>query len=488
MLMHLSMTRAGDVPATDLGYVLHKHPQRLHKFDTGVGPATVFYPEANEQRCTATLFVEVDPIGLVRSKHPRLSEYVSDRPYAASSLLAVALGYVYRSALSGTCKDRPDLAEARLPLEVDVPVVPSRRGAGFIVELFEPLGYRVAVEAREDSRFFRLRLRAEQRVCEVLAHLFILLPVLDGSPHYYVNDDTVEKLLRRGRGWLEKHPARAMIVRRYLGYSGGLAHRAFEGLDALVDASSPETESAEAVEGAESAPEAEGADVAESSSVSAVVGATPPAEAAVEKQLSLSKQRVQTACAELVLGGARTVVDLGCGEGALLAALLTETPGIERVIAADATMRSLQRAQRRTRKVAERSKAALEFIQSAVGFKDARLGGLDAICMLEVIEHIDPHRLDAAVASVFDVARPRLVIVTTPNREYNELFMFLRPGELRHRDHRFEWTREEFKAWANAVATAHGYIVGIKGIGPEDAQRGTPTQMAVFARRIGNEH
>jgi hypothetical protein len=106
MLLTISTTHS---PATDLGYLLGKHPDRFQTFDLTFGRSHVFYPEATAECCTATLLLEVDPVDLVRGKATSLDQYVNDRPYVASSFLSVAIAKVFRSALSGQCNDRPDL-------------------------------------------------------------------------------------------------------------------------------------------------------------------------------------------------------------------------------------------------------------------------------------------------------------------------------------------------------------------------------------------
>src|SRR5215470_19092477 len=118
-------------PATDLGFLLHKHPNRLQEFELTFGKAFVFYPEAGETRCEAALVLDVDPVGLVRGKgqgEGLLDQYVNDRPYAATSFLSVALNRALRTAMSGVSRERPDLAAAAIPLEIRVCPVPARGG------------------------------------------------------------------------------------------------------------------------------------------------------------------------------------------------------------------------------------------------------------------------------------------------------------------------------------------------------------------------
>jgi 3' terminal RNA ribose 2'-O-methyltransferase Hen1 len=466
--MFLTIT-ASFSPATDLGYLLHKNPSRAQSMDLGFGKAHVFYPEINSERCTAALLVEVDPIGLVRGRNGpggadrKLEEYVNDRPYAASSFLSVAIARVFGSAMAGTSKERPGLAACELPLEAHLSALPCHGGEALLRRLFEPLGYRFdAIQAPLDqshpewgmSPYFSVTLSAKRRLADLLTHLYVLVPVLDDDKHYWVGDDEVEKLLRRGAGWLDTHPERDLIVRRYLRHQRSLARAALERLTA------------------EEEPEADALAV----------------EHAIEEQLlegriRLSEQRIGAVLAVLKQSGARRVLDLGCGEGHLLAALLKEKP-IDEIVGMDVSHRSLERASDRLRleRMLERERARVRLIHGSLMYRDQRLKGYDAAALVEVIEHLDAPRLRAMERNVFEFARPRTVVVTTPNSEYNVRFEGLPAGGFRHRDHRFEWTRADFEQWAHAIGKRFGYEPRFLPVGHEDAAIGAPTQMAVFSR------
>ena len=226
MLLTITTTHR---PATDLGFLLHKHPDRVQTFTAGFGDAHVFYTEASEDRCTVALLLGIDPVGLVRRGRGvsgfSLAEYVNDRPYVASSFMSVALVNVFKSAMAGTCKGYEELAGTAIPLEASLPVVPARGGELMVRGLFEPLGYEVEVAPIVldpqfpdwgDSRYVGLRLRGDRRLADLLNHLYVLLPVLDDDKHYWVDEAEIEKLMRRGEGWLAAHPERDLIVRRYL--------------------------------------------------------------------------------------------------------------------------------------------------------------------------------------------------------------------------------------------------------------------------------
>lgn len=467
MLLTVSTTHR---PATDLGYLLHKHPDRVQRFPQSFGTATVLYPEADEDRCTAALLLDVDPVRLARSR-PRnapdfsLAQYVNDRPYAASSLLAVALAQVFGTARSGRCDARPDLAAIPIPLEIEVPVLPCRGGAEIAHRLFEPLGWQVEAEpiplddafpAWGDSRYVRLRLTGTLRLADALNQLHVLLPVLDESKHYWQGTDEIDKLLRSGGDWLTSHPDAELITRRYLGRRGGLARAALERLAELDE--TPEG----------------GADDANPDDAN-------PDQAASAPPRPLAVQRHDAVLAVLLELGARSVIDLGCGQGRFLRRLV-QTASFTRIVGSDVSARALQTAVRHLdlERLGERAAERVELVQGALTYEDDRYAGFDAAVLMEVIEHIDPPRLGALERVVFAHARPRAVVVTTPNSEYNALYEGLQG--FRHPDHRFEWSRAEFAAWCDAAATAHGYRVEQRGIGEADPALGAPTQMAVFTR------
>ena len=461
MLLTVTTTHA---PATDLGYLLVKHPDRIHSVDLPTGTAHVFFPDAKEDRCTAALLLDVDPQRLRAQKDSfTLGQYVNDRPYAASSLLAAALAKVFRSALRGQSKDRPELAERPIPLEIRVPVLRSR---GEAESLFGPLGWTVTATPiplddvpeghplAGDSRYVDLTLTGTLRLADALNHLYVLLPVLDDAKHYWVAPDEIDKLLRSGAGWLAGHPERVLIARRYLAHRRSLAASALEQLDRddpdTVDTPADTTTEEEA-------------------------------ELPVARRQPLAEARRDAVLAALGEVGATRVLDLGCGGGALLGALLKDRR-FTQIVGTDVSTRALDLASRRLRldRLPERQRDRIALWQSALTYRDDRLRGYDAAVLMEVIEHLDPPRLTGMEASVFGHARPGAVIVTTPNVEYNVNYEGL--TGLRHSDHRFEWTRAEFSTWATAVAATHGYQVSFRGVGDATEGEGAPTQLALFLK------
>jgi hypothetical protein len=485
-------------PATDLGFLLHKHPDRVQEFGQSFGTATVFYPEAGEDRCTAALLLDVDPVALARSRGKTsadfsLSQYVNDRPYAASSLMAVALADVYRTARGGRCKARPELPGRPLPLEI---TLVCRGGAELAEGVFSPLGWAVEAQAVPldegfpewgESRYVRLTLRGTQRLADALNHLYVLLPVLDDNKHYWVAPDEVDKLLRAGAGWLAEHPLRGVITRRYLGRRWSLARTALARLAELGDDTEEQLDSAVPLEAdtPEQDEPAPGQDAAaREPEQPAGTGAEtapegPVQDAARPKPLNLLRREAVLDTLDRL--GVTSAIDLGCGQGDLVGALLSR-PRFTRIGGSDVSAFALMIAARRLRleRMSDERRARLELFQGSLTYTDKRFAGYDAAVLMEVIEHVDPQRLGALEQVVFGSARPRHVLVTTPNVEYNPRYEFL--TGMRHRDHRFEWTRAEFAAWCEGVRSAYGYGVSYEPIGEQDPELGAPTQMGVFHR------
>jgi 3' terminal RNA ribose 2'-O-methyltransferase Hen1 len=459
MLLTLTTTHH---PATDLGFLLHKHPDRCQTFPLTFGQAHVFYPEAHADRCTAALLLDVNPVELVRGKvgakgqKQSLEQYVSDRPYVASSFLSVAIAQVFRSALSGQCKTHPELANTKIPLAVRISALPCRGDEWFLRDLFEPLGYQVTVQTVPldeqfpewgNSPYLTVELQHHLRLCDLLSHLYVLIPVLDDDKHYWVNEEEVEKLLRHGTGWLETHPMQSEITRRYLKRQRHLMRSAIAQI-------APET----------------------------LEGKFWEHPSWAENPMSLNFQRIEAVIEALKQKNAKRVVDLGCGEGNLLKALLQDK-FFEKITGMDVTHRTLEIARERLHldELPPAQRERIQLIQGSLVYRDRRLADYDAATIIEVIEHLDLPRVAVLERVVFEFARPQTVVLTTPNIEYNVRYPSL-TGKFRHADHRFEWTRQEFQDWAQRVAAKFNYQIEFQTVGEVDSEVGSSTQMGVFTK------
>ncbi|MDX9973160.1 MAG: 3' terminal RNA ribose 2'-O-methyltransferase Hen1 [FCB group bacterium] len=464
MMLSITNRRA---PATDLGYLLHKNPARLQQVDIAAGKAYVFYPCATDDCCTAVLMLDLDPVALVRElggpkgEDAKLAQYVNDRPYVASSFLSVAMARAFSTAMKGQSRERPELISQPLPLTAELSVVRSTQGEPLLRELFEPLGYRVEVQPYPldsqfpewgESEYFSLRIEGEVTLQALLSHLYVLIPVLDDDKHYWVSRDEVDKLLRAGEGWLKEHPARETISRRYLRHQRRFVNEALERLTAEDE---PELEEKEAAKEAD--------------------------EASLESKLNLNEQRIEAVMRRVETAAPSRAIDLGCGEGKLLQRLL-QLRSIAAVSGMDVSAMQLVRTARRLQvdRMPEFDRKRLTLFQGSLVYRDDRLKGYDVATMTEVIEHMDAPRLAAFERVVFEYARPRTLILTTPNAEYNAVFEKMPAGAFRHRDHRFEWNRQQFGDWASRIAERHGYRCAIEGIGDLHPAFGPPTQMAIF--------
>ncbi|MCE5200769.1 MAG: 3' terminal RNA ribose 2'-O-methyltransferase Hen1 [Armatimonadota bacterium] len=465
MLLTITTTHK---PATDLGYLLHKNPARAQVFELAFGQAHVFYPKATEGRCTAALLLDVDPVALVRGRKSgpesfALGQYVNERPYVVSSFMSNAISRVFGTAMGGRCSGKPELADLEIPLVAKLSVVPCRGGEDLLRRLFEPLGYSVAAEGYPlddkfpdwgESAFFTVSLKKTCRLSELLTHLYVLIPVLDDEKHYWVGEDEVEKLLKHGEDWLSSHPEKDLIVKRYLRHRRNLMSQA---MAQLMEEDSSDPDEVQKVASQE--------------------------EWVIEERISLNEQRMGAVVAALRAIGAKRILDLGCGEGKLIGSLLKDKEFVE-IVGVDVSYRTLERAQDRLRveQMAPMQRERIKLLHGSLIYRDKRLEDYDAAAVVEVIEHMDLARLAAFERVLFEFARPGTVVLTTPNSEYNVKWESLPAGKMRHRDHRFEWTREEFQNWANGIGERFGYSVRFLPVGPEDAEVGAPTQMAVFER------
>lgn len=460
--MLLTITYEGE-NTQSLGFLLHKNPDRPQQFDLNFGKAYVFYTEVSNERTTAALLLDIDSIDLARgklgSKDGGLFDYVNDRPYASTSFMSTAISRVFGTAMTGRCDKKQELADTSLKLTACIYSLKDGGDTELAKQLFEPLGYTVQTERTHlDERFAEwgvspyidLTISGTVKLSELLNHIYVLIPVFDRQKHYYISEDEIEKLLKHGEGWLAEHPYKEKIAYRYFSAKKSYARKA---IDILLDDEDIEkdTEKPETVE--------------------------------KEAHTPLNTLRLNAVKDAVLVSGATSVIDLGCGECRLTSLLLNEQQ-IRKVTACDVSVNVLEKAAERLHldRMQPYRKNKLTLMQASLTYKDKRFEGYDCACVVEVIEHIEPMRIPAFERSVFEFASPKTVILTTPNKEYNTNYQFLQSDKLRHNDHRFEWTRAEFKAWTEYICEKFGYTCEISGIGDCDEIYGTPTQMGVFTK------
>ena len=467
--MILTITYTGHNTA-DLGYLLYKNPYRPQAFELSYGKAYVFYPEISNERTTAALLLDIDPIDLARgSRGPSgggLFDYVNDRPYVSSSFMSTAISKVFGTAMTGRADAHQGLSDSALDLTATLAMLPCRGEQKKLNDVFEPLGYSVSYETFvSDEKFFgwgeskyvNLTISGKVRLRDLLKHLYVLIPVFDRQKHYWMGTDEVEKLLRIGEGWLPNHPEKGYITGRYFNKRRSLTNMAAK----LLAETDTESDNETAEE-------------------------NPPEKEKPDKRPRLNEQRLNVVVAELKKRGARRIIDVGCGEGNLLELLIGESQ-FTNIAGMDVSTAALRRAGEKLKLHRSGSmRERITLFQGSLTYRDSRLSGYDAACVLEVLEHLDISRLAAFERALFEFARVPLVIITTPNREYNTNFEGLSENGLRHPDHRFEWTRAEFANWAKKTAEKFGYRPLVSEIGITDridvidGKCGAPTQMGVF--------
>lgn len=462
--MLLSITYQGN-QATDLGYLLYKNPWRPQKFDLNFGSAYVFYPDASMEKTTASLLLDINPIDLARGKVGSsvggLFDYVNDRPYVCSSFMSTAISRIFGTAMSGRGDERQELADSCLALQAQLTMLPFRGKVEMIQRIFEPLGYQVDYEeflADEkfpqwgNSGYVNVTISGKVRLQDLLSHLYVLIPVFDSKKHYWVGKDELEKLFRHGENWLQEHPEKEYIVSRYLSRSRSLIHSALEQLaNPIEEPVLTEREGSPTI--------------------------------IQEKKETLNSIRLGAVVDKIrELKGVK-VIDLGCGEGKLLAQLIKEKQ-IEKLTGMDVCQSVLERAKNKLKleRQSEVTQEKVTLFQGSLTYRDERFSGYDTACVIEVIEHMELSRLVAFERVLFEFAQPQNVILTTPNREYNECYEKLESDKLRHSDHRFEWTRKEFQNWCNEIGAKYNYEVIFSEIGDLVEKVGSPTQMGVFKK------
>lgn len=477
--MFLSIAVSGE-HAPDLGFVLYKHPGRAFEKSTSKGRITGGFTENRDDFAEFILVVEVDPVERVRGVNWErgIASYVEPMPFLAASHMSQALSQALGSAMNGVLGSKDPVIDARVkaagvkPWPLSIKVGPVRCSPYMIETLFSELDWSVEIESHnldvpgvseEDDRPLHVfTLKGEATVSDALSQLYVLLPVLDPSRHYFYDESEARKLFDKGGEWLKGHSSRDLIISRYLSKSKELreyARQLFGNFQEKKDLEELISETEEMMRDWED-----------------------------PDDNSPHRQRHNRIVADVAIWNARKVIDLGCGEGRLLERLVRIAPDM-RVVGIEPSAREIERARKKlSNNPGKNVDPRVEFVHGSAMYGDERFKGFDVAVLSEVIEHVDEDRLSILARSVFGTMAPRRVIITTPNGDYNKVFGFA-PGEFRHADHRFEWTLAECRAWVNGVTSAYPYDAEISPVGGRNADaeesNGEVSHYIVFTKKEG---
>lgn len=444
--MQLSVTVRGS-DADVVSYLIAKNPNNPYERDEKGFKVRLAYPVFTKEEVQFVIYVKPDPIDLVRNSSDLfdITHYINDREFAVSSLFITSIRKALGTALNGKPDEKYEkwvdhIVEIKLEFG---PVSTDLRNQE-IVDLFEPMGYKVEIERgesviREKSSARFVTISGRQSVQNTLKHVSILIPVIDNYKHYFLDEREVEKLERYGEGWLETHPLKQMIVKRALRFNALISQSTYYEKKPFI----PNQEES--------------------------------------PRIRLNDQRYEAILNVIsTLPQRETIVDLGAGEGRL-SVQLGFVEGVKEILSIEPSSKARLKAIERFGQVID--KEGYVEPQSLIGslfYFDSRLQNKDIIILCEVIEHIDEERLPKIFNTIFNDYRPKTLIVTTPNQEYNVVYEM--DEAMRHNDHRFEWTRAEFAQHVEAWTQNYPYQISIQGIGEEHPTYGQPTQMAMLRR------
>jgi 3' terminal RNA ribose 2'-O-methyltransferase Hen1 len=444
--MQLSLTVRGS-NADVVSYLIAKNPNNPYERDEKGFKVRLVYPKFSKEEIQFVIYVKPDPIDLVRNSSDLydITHYINDREFAVSSLFITTIRKALGTALNGK-PDEEYLEWVGHEFEIELsfgPVATDLRDKE-IVDLFEPIGYKVEIERgvsniREKSSAGFVTLSGRQSVQSALKHVSILIPVIDNYKHYFLDEREVEKLDRYGEGWLEEHPMKQMIVKRALRFNALISQSQFY-------------EKKQRNSNYDENPKVRLNDLR------------------YEHILNYIKTLPQR----------ETIVDLGAGEGRL-SVQLGFLEGVKEILSIEPSNKSRIRAIERFQQVnTKEGYVEPQSLSGSLFYFDSRLQNKDVIVLCEVIEHIEEDRLPKIFDTILNDYCPKTLIVTTPNQEYNVLYEM--DDEMRHDDHRFEWTRPQFVQNVESWTEQTPYQVSIQGIGEEHEAYGHPTQMAIFRR------
>ncbi|WIM41190.1 3' terminal RNA ribose 2'-O-methyltransferase Hen1 [Paenibacillus sp. PK4536] len=485
--MYLTIKATG-THASMISHLLAKNPNNLYDRTEKGARIRLVYTSFQPEETEVLLFVTPDPIDLVKGSpdHYDITQYINDRELVVSSLFCSYIRPALGTALNGKPKaDYIDWVEHPFTLHMSMGPVASDLPDSMIESLFQPLGYEVQMERGEIDYSFDLKNRStvrhiqisgQQTLQHMLRQLYILIPVLDNYKHYYISDDEIERLQRYGEGWLSTHPQHDLIIKRSLRFAPLIKEyeqKVAKNEDITNVSTELSTHQAEASEMKSELSEDQDKQYDSNQTEPPVIRLNELRYRAIVEQVSQLPQHKQ-------------IVDFGAGEGKL-SVRLGEIEGVEQIWAVEPSMQSQLRAIDRFAKLEGRTDYVIPVVTTgSLFYRDERWVDQDVIILCEVIEHINEVRLPQVIHTLFTDYRPQTLIMTTPNREYNEVYQ-MGKDEIRHTDHRFEWTRAELEQYCTQWIQDRPYTFTLSGIGEKHEQYGQPTQMVVF-HRIGGQH
>ncbi|MEK4148209.1 3' terminal RNA ribose 2'-O-methyltransferase Hen1 [Robertmurraya sp. FSL W8-0741] len=446
--------RASGQDVQVLSYLLAKNPNHLYERQVNNHFVRMFFSKFSKEEVEVTFFVTPDPIELSRNNSERyeITSYINDREFVVSSIFCTFLRSALATALNGKPHEEYEhWVNHRFNLQFSFGPLSSQLSDNDIIELFAPMGYKTTISAGEIDYHMNFKTKSSARYITVeglttlqmgLRQLFVLIPVLDNYKHYYIDDKEIEKLERYGEGWLDAHPQREFILRQAL---------RFKDLYSLVEKQTEKGSNNQ------------------------------------DNNDEIRTMRLNDLRYEKIIDSIRqipfkdSIVDFGSGEGKL-SVQLGFIEGVKEILAVEPSESASIKALKRYEKMARKENFLMpEQIIGSLFYFDERLKNKDIVILCEVIEHIDKHRLPKIMKTILNDYKPKVVMITTPNQEYNKVYKM--NEEYRHPDHRFEWTRDEFREWCEIQNGKNDYELTFDGIGEEHELYGTPTQMCLFMRK-----
>lgn len=492
--MQLTIRAAGN-GAGMVSHLLAKNPSNLYERAHKGHLVRLFYSRCTDTEVEATIFVSPDPIELIKNSGNvyDITHYINDREFAVSSIFLSLIRTALGTALNGQPKeDYLEWVDHPFDMEFEFAPVASSLSDEHIRTLFEPLGFTVEISRAETNYNFSFKSRSSIRSILLkgnttlkmgLRQLFVLIPVLDNYKHYFIDEREIEKLERYGEGWLDVHPERDFILRQALRF------REVYSMAGIIEETNSDVSKEQIVIDSEIENEEEGqtalqdAVPTDSNNVDGKLIDSQNEAAIQQPKTRLNDLRYEK-ITELVsrLPKRERIVDFGSGEGKL-SFRLGFVPGVKEILSVEPSESAALKAMERFKK-GEQIEGFVSPTQlwGSLFYYDDRLKGMDAMILCEVIEHIDQERLPKVMETILHHYLPDTLFVTTPNKEYNAVYGL---EGIRHSDHRFEWTRDEFQNWCNGLAKDGGYETHFEGIGDSHSEYGEPTQLCIFKRKDG---